>query len=78
MVESSEVQQNQNGISIWISKPYLLVGDLLEGSVCLNMEPNTIEADGLTLFFKGVDELSIWKRHTKGNKRYMKREVKVN
>jgi hypothetical protein len=42
------------------------------------MEAKTIEADSLTLFFKGVDELSIWKRHTKGNKRYMKRETKVN
>lgn len=61
-------------IKIWLSQPQFLAGDVVSGSVYLDM--GSVPADTLTLYLKGVDEVTVWKRHLKKNRRYLKEEVK--
>lgn len=60
-----------SGIKIWLSQPQFMAGDVVTGSVLLDV--GSMPADSLTLFLKGVDEITTWKRHLKKNRRYMKR-----
>ena len=73
MVESSHPRNN--GITIWLEKPQFTTDEPVEGSVMLDI--GSVPATGLTLLLKGVDELSIWKKHLKKNRRYYKKEEKV-
>lgn len=74
MVELSK-PNNSSGILIWLLQPHAVAGDSISGSVCLDC--GAVPADTLTLFLKGTDDLSIWKRHLKGSTRYFKKESKV-
>jgi hypothetical protein len=39
------------------------------------LDVGSVPATGLTLFLKGVDELTIWKPHVKRNRMYFKKET---
>jgi len=71
-----ELLGTSNGIKIWLAQPQFMVGELITGSVYLDV--GSVPADNLTLFLKGIDELTIWKRHLKRDRRYFKRENKMN
>ena len=73
---SESPNSGAGGIKIWLSQPQFMAGDVVTGSVLLDV--GSMPADSLTLFLKGVDEITTWKRHQKKNRRYMKREVQSN
>ena len=75
MVEllSDPTTLQSGNINIWLSQPFTNAGDVVSGSVMLDM--GQVPADSLTLYLKGVDELTVWKRHLKKNRRYLRSET---
>lgn len=74
MVEALSLKVS-NGVSIWLAQPQFTADEAIMGSVYLDV--GQVPATNLTIFLKGVDEITVWKRHLKNNRRYFKKESKV-